>query len=322
MNEQASAVKQNKPKSKWFWINRALTLIFFIAVPTLLYIQARNIDWQEVWQTLQTYPATVLLAGAGIALISYAVYCCYDLLGRYYTGHKLPMRQVLPVAFVCYAFNLNMGALIGGVAFRYRLYSRLGLDVPTITRILTLSMVTNWLGYIILAGGIFSLGLITLPDSWKIGATGLRVLGVVLLLVAAGYLLACAFSSRRRWHWRDHEILLPSWQLALVQAAVGASNWSLMALLIYLLMPEDAFYPTILGILMISSIAGVVTHIPAGLGVIEVVFITLLQHEFAKSELLAALIGYRALYFIFPLAIACLTYLVLEKRSKALRNDR
>jgi len=95
-----------------------------------------------------------------------------------------------------------------------------------------------------------------------------------------------------------------------------------MALLIYLLMPEDAFYPTILGILMISSIAGVVTHIPAGLGVIEVVFITLLQHEFAKSELLAALIGYRALYFIFPLAIACLTYLVLEKRSKALRNDR
>lgn len=322
MIEQAGATEEKKPKSKWFWINRALTLIFFILVPTLLYIQARNIDWQEVWQTLHTYPATVLLAGAAIALASYAVYCCYDLLGRYYTGHKLPMRQVFPVTFVCYAFNLNMGALIGGVAFRYRLYSRLGLDVPTITRVLTLSMVTNWLGYIILAGGIFALGLITLPENWQIGATGLRILGVVLLLVAAGYLLACAFSSRRRWHWRDHEVLLPSWQLALVQAAVGALNWSMMALLIYLLMPEDAFYPTILGILMISSIAGVVTHIPAGLGVIEVVFITLLQHEFAKSELLAALIGYRALYFIFPLAIACLTYLVLEKRSKALRNDR
>lgn len=320
MSEQEGATEQKKPRSKWFWINRGLTLAFFILVPVLLYIQARNIDWQEVAGTLRTYSPTTLLVGAAIALLSYGVYCCYDLLGRYYTGHKLPMRQVLPVTFVCYAFNLNMGALIGGVAFRYRLYSRLGLDMPTITRILTLSMVTNWLGYIILAGGIFSLGLVTLPVSWQIGETGLRLLGIALLAVAAGYLLACGFAKRRRWHWRGHEILLPPWRLALVQACVGALNWSLMALLIYLLMPEDAFYPTILGILMISSIAGVITHIPAGLGVIEVVFITLLQHEFAKSELLAALIAYRALYFIFPLVIACITYLILEKRSKALRN--
>ena len=322
MSGQAASAEEKKPRTKWFWINRALTLVFSILVPTLLYIQARNIDWQEVGETLRTYPATTLLAGAGIALVSYGVYCCYDLLGRYYTRHRLPMTQVFPVTFVCYAFNLNMGALVGGVAFRYRLYSRLGLDVPTITRILTLSMVTNWLGYIILAGGIFALGLITLPDSWQIGATGLRVLGVALLLAAAGYWLACGFSRRRKWEWRGHEILLPSWQLALVQAALGASNWCLMALLIYLLMPEDAFYPTILGILMISSIAGVITHIPAGLGVIEVVFITLLQHEFAKSELLAALIGYRALYFIFPLAIALVVYLTLEKRSKALRSEQ
>jgi hypothetical protein len=31
------------------------------------------------------------------------------------------------VTFISYAFNLNLGSLVGGVAFRYRLYSRLGL---------------------------------------------------------------------------------------------------------------------------------------------------------------------------------------------------
>ncbi|GGC86754.1 lysylphosphatidylglycerol synthase domain-containing protein [Halopseudomonas salina] len=319
----AAEARQKKPKrNKWFWIKRLTTIAFFILIPTLLYFQARNIDWQEVAATLRTYPPGILIIGAGIALVSYFVYCAFDLLGRYYTRHGLPVKQVVPVAFVCYAFNLNMGALVGGVAFRYRLYSRLGLDVPTITRVLTLSMITNWLGYIILAGGIFALGLITLPESWEIGGTGLRILGVGLWIVAAAYLLACGLSKRRSWHWRGHEILLPPLRMALVQAGLGALNWSLMALLIYLMMPEDAFYPTILGILMISSIAGVITHIPAGLGVIEVVFITALQHQFAKSELLAALIAYRALYFILPLVIACIIYMVLENRSKTLRNQQ
>lgn len=310
------------PKKKWYWIKRGLTLAFFILIPILLYFQARHIDWQEVADTLRTYPMTTLLIGAGIAVISYFVYCGFDVLGRVYTKHTLSIRQTVAVTFVCYAFNLNMGAIVGGVALRYRLYSNLGLDIPTITRVLTLSMITNWLGYIILAGGIFSLDLITPPQRWEIGSAGLRLLGIGLLIAASAYLLACGLSKRRRWHWRGYEILLPPLGMALFQAALGALNWSLMALLIYLLMPEGAFYPSILGILMISSIAGVITHIPAGLGVIEVVFITLLQHDFAKSELLASLIAYRALYFIFPLAIACVVYLVLEKRSKVLASEQ
>lgn len=322
MSTAADPEQKQTPRNKWFWIKRLTTIAFFILIPTLLYFQARNIDWEAVGQTLRDYPNTTLLIGAGIALVSYLVYCSFDLLSRYYTGHKLPVRQVIPVTFVCYAFNLNMGAFVGGVALRYRLYSRLGLDVPTITRVLTLSMITNWLGYIILAGGIFSLGLISLPQQWQMGTNGLRLTGIGLLIAAAAYLSACGLSKRRVWHWRGHEILLPPLRTALIQAGLGALNWSLMALLIYLLMPEEAFYPTILGILMISSIAGVITHIPAGLGVIEVVFITLLQHEFAKSDLLAALIAYRALYFIFPLAIACVIYLVLEKRSQALRSNQ
>lgn len=321
MSTRAESDKHKPPRNKWYWIKRGLTLAFFILIPALLYFQARHIEWQEVADTLRTYPITTLLMGAGIALISYFVYCGYDLLGRFYTGHTLSIRQTVAVTFVCYAFNLNMGAIVGGVALRYRLYSNMGLDFPTITRVLTLSMITNWLGYIILAGVIFSLGIITLPGRWEMGSAGLRLLGIGLLIAASAYLLACGLSKRRRWYWRGYEILLPPLRTALIQAGLGALNWSLMALLIYLLMPEDAFYPTIMGILMISSIAGVITHIPAGLGVIEVVFITLLQHDFAKSELLAALIAYRAIYFVFPLAIACVVYLVLEKRSKALRSE-
>ncbi|WP_193072818.1 lysylphosphatidylglycerol synthase domain-containing protein [Pseudomonas sp. FME51] len=308
------------PNPRMRWAKGALTLFFFIAIPVLLYLQLRNTDWQEVSGALRDYPIWLLAVAFGVALLSYLTYCCYDLLGRYYTGHKLPVRQVIPLVFVCYAFNLNLNALVGGVALRFRLYSRLGLDVPTIARVFSLSIITNWLGYLWLAGTVFALGMVQLPESWAIGNGALRLIGVAMVIVAVIYVLACAFFTRRSWQIRDQLIELPSWKLALVQAAAGALNWSLMAMIIWLLLPAEAFYPSVLGVLLISSIAGVITHIPAGLGVLEMIFLTLLQNQMPKSSLLAALIGYRAIYFLLPLGIALAVYLVLEKRAKTMRS--
>lgn len=299
---------------------RVLTMAFLILVPVLLYLLARNLDWNEVRQSLLAYKPGTLVIGLAIALCSYLTFASYDLLARAYTGHHLPVRQVLPIAFVCYAFNLNFTTWVGGVALRYRLYSRLGLDTPTITRILTLGLLTNWMGYMLLAGTVFALGLVELPSNWAVGATGLRLIGVLLLGIAVSYLLACGFAKKRTWRWRNHEVTLPSLRLALCQVVLGASNWALMALLIFWLLPGEAFYPSILGILLISCVAGVVAHIPAGLGVLEAVFLALLHGQMAQGTLVAALLGYRTLYYLLPLLLAVITYLILEKRAKAMRQ--
>ncbi|WP_150301831.1 lysylphosphatidylglycerol synthase domain-containing protein [Pseudomonas profundi] len=320
-NHSEASPKNDKRARRITWLKRGVTLFFFIVIPVLLFNMIKNVEWQEVKEALQSYSLPTLLAGAAITLASYLVFSSYDLLGRYYTGHKLKVTQVLPTAFVCYAFNLNLGAWVGGIALRYRLYSRLGLSVATVTRVLSISLLANWVGYMILAGTVFSLRLMELPENWAIGTTTLQLIGFALLAVSLAYLLACRFSSKRIWKWRDHEIELPSLRLALMQATLGAVNWSLMAGLIYMLLPEEAFFPSILGILMVSSIAGVVTHIPAGLGVLEAVFLALLQHQIPAGTLLAALIGYRAIYFLFPLSIALIMYLVIEKRAKTLRKQ-
>ncbi|WDM57179.1 lysylphosphatidylglycerol synthase domain-containing protein [Pseudomonas sp. NEEL19] len=302
------------------WAKRVLTVAFLILIPVLLYQLARNLDWNEVRQSLLAYKPGTLVVGLAIAVCSYLTFASYDLLARAYTGHQLPARQVLPVAFVCYAFNLNFTTWVGGVALRYRLYGRLGLDTPTITRILTLGLLTNWMGYMLLAGSVFALGLVELPGNWAVGTTGLRLIGALLLAITAAYLLACGLAKKRTWRWREHEVTLPTLRLALCQVALGASNWALMALLIYWLLPGDAFYPAILGILLISCVAGVVAHIPAGLGVLEAVFLALLHGQMAQGTLVAALLGYRTLYYLIPLVIAIVTYLVLEKRAKVMRQ--
>lgn len=312
-----ASVRNKHSRKPWrHWLKRGVTLFFFILVPALLFSLLRNVDWPEVVATLRGYHTLTLLAGLGIAAASYAAFSSYDLLGKAYTGHELPIRYVMPLAFVCYAFNLNFGAWVGGIALRYRLYTRLGLSIGIVTRVLSISLITNWLGFMILAGTIFTLRLVTLPEHWQVGAVGLQLIGLGLLAASLLYLGACRFSKRRTGRWRNHEIVLPSLRMALFQAGLGTANWSLMAALIYLLLPENVFYPSVLGILLISSIAGVITHIPAGLGVLEAVFIATLQHQVATSEILAALIGYRAIYFLFPLAVASIVYLRLERWLK------
>lgn len=320
MNESDTNKPASGWKRRWPLIKKILTYVFFILVAGLLIGLARNVDWNEVLTTLRNYDAKTLWMAGAAAFASYTVYCFFDVLGKRYAQHNLPVRQILPVTFVCYAFNLNLSAWVGGIALRYRLYSRLGLRASQITRVFTMSVLTNWLGYIWLAGLMFVMGWITPPDSWEIGHMALRVLGGGLLVLALVYLWACGFSKRRHWTIRKHEIHLPSLRLAAVQMLLGASNWALMALVVYFMLSQKAPYPEVLGILMISSIAGVIAHIPAGLGVIEAVFVAMLAGELSNGAIVAGLIGYRVVYFLVPLFFATILYVVLEARAKKLRS--
>jgi uncharacterized membrane protein YbhN (UPF0104 family) len=120
------------------------------------------------------------------------------------TKHSLGTGTVMGVTFISYAFNLNLGSLVGGVAFRYRLYSRLGLGNDTITRVLGFSMLTNWLGYLVVAGAAFCFWPLALPPNWKIGNEGLRILGAAAADGGAGVPGAVRCAKGRVWRVRGH----------------------------------------------------------------------------------------------------------------------
>lgn len=306
---------------RWKLTKKLLTGLFFIAVAVLLVIYAQKVDWQEVWKVIRNYNRLVLAGAVGLAILSYLMYGCYDLLGRAYCGHKLAKRQVMLVSFICYAFNLTLSTWVGGIGMRYRLYSRLGLPGGTITRIFSLSISTNWLGYILLGGVIFATGVVQLPARWYIDERTLQMAGFALLLVIALYLWACAFAKRRHISIKGQKLVLPSWRFALVQLTVSAANWMAMGAIIWLLLGQDLNYFFVLGILLVSSIAGVIVHIPAGIGVLEAVFIALLAGEqVSHGTIIAALLAYRVLYYFLPLALATVCYLILESRAKKLRE--
>ncbi len=304
----------------WPWLRRIASLLFFALVGWLLWRYARNIAWGEVLQSLRDLPRPALFAAVALAAASHLLYACFDLIGRRYTRHTLKTGVVMVVTFISYTFNLCIGSLVGGVGFRYRLYSRLGLKTGVITRIVSMSMLTNWLGYKLLAGLLFVLHPLALPPEWKMGNYGLQWAGVALIAISLGYVLACWKMGDHVWNWRGHELYLPPWRMAVVQMAISCINWSLMAGVIWVLLLRQLPYADVLTVLLVGAIAGVVLHVPAGLGVFEAVFIALLGHRIGEAQLLAALLGYRAVYYIGPLVIAALLYLLMEARARRLKR--
>lgn len=309
-----------KSHPRWRLAKKVLTWLFFIAVAVLLVLYAQKVNWDDVWKVIHDYNRLVLLGAAALVVVSYLIYGCYDLLGRAYCGHKLAKRQVMLVSFICYAFNLTLSTWVGGIGMRYRLYSRLGLPSSTITRIFSLSITTNWLGYILLGGIIFTFGVVDIPAHWYISDTTLHVIGVVLLLFIAFYLWACGFAKRRHFTIRGQKLVIPSWKFALAQMAISSANWIAMGVIIWLLMGHQTNFFFVLGVLLVSSIAGVIVHIPAGIGVLEAVFLALLAGEHtSQGVIIAALLAYRVLYYFIPLLLALIAYLILESRAKKLR---
>ncbi len=304
----------------WPWLKRGLTLAFFALVTWLVVSQARAIEWKQVLDALRDYPPSALLGAVTLAVASYLLYSCFDLIGRLYTGHRLPAPTVMLVTAVSYAFNLNLGSWVGGVAFRYRLYSRLGLSPGTVTRVMSLSMLANWMGYMLLAGAVFAFQPPTLPDNWSVGSTGLRWIGAALLGIAAAYVGLCALSKTRSFNVHGHTIELPTFPMALVQLAMGASNWLLMSGIIFVLLQQQVEFTAVISVLLLAAIAGVITHVPANLGVLEAVFVALLSHIVAAPALLAALVAYRVAYYLVPLALAGMAFLALEWHARKLQN--
>lgn len=305
--------------SHWRWLSRGALLLFAGAVVGLLVWQAGKVDWLAVLAAAEATPTPVLLAAALVAAAGHAVYSCFDLLGRRYTGHRLHAGAAMLVTFISYAFNLNFGAIVGGGAMRLRLYTRLGLPTATTLRVMALSMWTNWFGYLALAGATFLMLPLALPPAWHVSATALRLLGGLLLLLALAYLTACAGSPRRHWHWRGHEIRLPGPGMAFLQLAISTLNWLLIAAVIWVLLDQRVPFAAVASVYLVGVVAGIATRVPAGLGVQEAVFVALLSHDVPAPELLAALLIYRALYYWGPLLLAALAYLAVESRAPVSR---
>ena len=273
-------------------------------------------------QALQALSLTQVLGAAGLALLSYALVASFDLIGRRLTGHPLSIPRTLGTAAISYAFNLNFGALVGGFGLRLRLYMRGGLSASTVAKVIAHSMVTNWLGYFWVAGAVLLWAPPHLPASWALSDTVLRAIGAAMLALAVAYLALCGWSRRRELGWRGHTLALPGGRMALLQALLGGASWLLIGAIAWSLFGGRIDYPAVLGALLLAAVAGVLTHVPAGLGVLEAVFVATLGDRLPAADVLATVLAYRAAYYLMPLVLALPAYAWSEAAARPPRSAK
>lgn len=300
-------------------LKQAALIGWVAAVAWLVIGKAGEMDWTRVLQALGAFEPGRIAVGFALVLPALAASAAFDLIGRHATGHGLPLRRVMLMSFTGFFFSLNLGALVGGLAFRYRLYMPYGLSGTTISQVIGLTVITNWSGYVPMAGAVLAWRPPEFPAEWGVSGAWLRAIGWLLLGLSAAYIGYCAWKGGSAVRWKDSEVRIPTLGIAAVQVALSMASWGSIGAVIAWLLPGDISWFAVMPVLMISAIAGIWSHVPSGLGVVELVFVTLLGHRAPESGLLAAILVYRIIYYLVPFAVAIAAYVYLEVTAKRRR---
>lgn len=296
---------------------RALGMAFLTGVAWLIVSRAVRIDWSAVAQVMAGYGRAQLAGAFALSLAGYACAASYDLIGRRYVGHMLPVSRTVAINGIAYAFSLNLGALAGGWVLRLRLYTRYGLSVAQVARIIVLAVMTNWSGFVLLSGVVLMITEPRVPELGALPPNVARVLGLLLIFCAMAYPALCALARHRRWRLsaRGHAMRPPSARMAMVQLALSSASWTLMALALHRLLPPGVPLVETMTALFASCVIGASTHVPGSVGVLEGSFTALTEQVMDPAVALAAVLAFRAVYFLAPFLIAAVAYATLEWRA-------
>jgi uncharacterized membrane protein YbhN (UPF0104 family) len=75
-------------------------------------------------------------------------------------------------------------------------------------------------------------------------------------------------------------------------------------------------WPAFVAVYCIAFVAGQMSTVPAGLGVLEAALLLMLPHV-PPSKLVGSVLAYRAVYELVPLGVALLLLVVYETTNKA-----
>ena len=270
----------------------------------LLYWKVKDFDYDEFVGAMRAIPRTHLAAAVGLTVLNYLVLIGYDLLNIRYLGHPFPVRKIALGSLTSYMVSNTFGMLLGGTAVRYRLYSAWGLSFVEVAELIALLGLTFWIGVFALAGFLFVLAPLPIPDVVKPYApfeTAMPI-GIAVLIFVAVYLLACAL-WRRPVRVGHREMRLPPLRISLCQILISSADITLAGAVLYVLLPPDlgVGFLWFLGVYLLGVVFSVITHVPGQFGVLDLIIMEFLGNT---EPVGAALAAYRAVYTFFPLLIA------------------
>jgi len=296
----------------------------------LLWLGAAILAGWILWHRLQSVRfADVVqqIRDVGAARLAIALACCatcYALVGVY---ERLAYRVVTGRSEFWPPFRTGVianpigraigAALFSGGALRYRLYSKFGIDAVQVGAIVLLAVMPFALSALLL----IDISLLTQPEkaskALHLSTGAINVIGAIGLCAEAAWIVLVA---RRKAPFviRGKTIQLPTLKHTLAQIAIGVTQLSSIAGILYALMPAelDMSWPAFVGIYCIAFVAGQMSNVPAGLGVLEAALLLMLP-QVPPGKLIGAVLAYRGIFELLPLIVALIAFFAVEASSKA-----
>lgn len=288
--------------------------LIFVLVAWVIVHELRDLPIADVTAYLAGLPLTHIGVAVALTAMNFVVLSGYDALAMRYVDVDLSYRRVAFSAFIGYAFSQAIGnPLITGGGVRYRLYSSWGLSTEEIAKTVLFAGVSFWMGCFALGTFLFlgqpvSLQALDLPVQPSL-------IGIACLLPTVSYVGVTAF--------RDRPIEIQGWSLAMparwmvpAQISIAVVDLFVAATVLYILLPAgtEVSYLYLLGVFQIALIAGVVSHVPGGLGVFDGIILMMLGPFLDTSIVVGAILAFRVIFHILPLTLAALSYLTFETR--------
>lgn len=274
---------------------------------------AAEVSYADLQAALAAVPGLAVAVALGFTALSYGALVCYDLAGLRFVGRRLPLPVVALTSFCAYAVGntVGFGPLSAG-AVRYRLYAAQGLEPDQIAGVIAFVTAAFGLGL----AGVAGLGMIFAAGDFSnlaLSPGSLRAIGVVLVVALLALGVAAGRGRSLRLFQRDWR--LPSRGLMLRQFIATAVDVSASAAVLWVLLPADSIsLPALIALYAVAIGLGVLSHVPAGLGVFETVMVGALGGPLGVERVLGALVIYRVLYHVVPLVLAVLLVSLLELR--------
>lgn len=309
------------------WLHRLLPLVGLILFGLALWVlhhQMKAHHYKEVLSAFRDIPKGRVMLAVLFTVAGYFILTCYDHLAIQYIRQSMNYPRIALAAFIGYAFSNSIGhSFLTGGSVRYRLYSAWGLSGIDIAKVIAFSHVTFYLGTLILIGAACVFEPLPIAEMSHLPTSVIRPVGVVMMGVVLVYLL-WSIKQRGPIRIRDWEFPVPSLGLSLLQIVVACLDLALVAAVLYALLPDIPMmtFAGFVGLFMVAQVVAVGSQVPGGLGVFESIMLQMLTPEVPAADVLGALLAYRIIYYILPLALAAGAlglYEVLSKRA-ALRQ--
>ena len=292
----------------------AFASIAIIAIAaSVLWRKLSEVDPAEVAAGFATIPGSTLLLAGLFAVGALFAMAVYEVQMLRYLRPRAGWRRPFVTALIAYPIGhaVGFGAFSGG-AIRYRIYSAARYRAADIGKLIVLSVMPYAIGLGLLAatamlvdtGGV---AWVLHLEPRVVALIGAGLLAVPLIYVGFVLVHQRPFKS---W-WPAFE--LPSTRLTVIQFGLGIVEVLCTASVLYVLLPPGAGIglPAFVAVYVTAVVAGVLSGVPAGLGVFESILLVTLS-DLPAEALLSAVLAYRLVYELLPFATGLLLLFAYE----------